>query len=451
MAPPIVFRMLRACCCAMALATTAASVASSCISTLAGGKPALFTDPQSITMDGKGGAIFFSANGLEINRINADGASITRVAGGMKAGKSGDGGPAALALLDMFDENANICSSPLVVTADGSLLVADCGNHRIRRITHTGLIYNFAGTGAAGFSGDGGDAKEATFRFPQGLALDAAGNVLIADSLNNRLRLINVTTMRVSTIAGTGVSGYDGNGKKATAASIAKPTCTAVDHDDGSVIFYDSSNEVIRRISKSGDISTIAGNTNTNKSCIDPCYDALAHRFGSISSIAINRTSGSPAATYVFSQINMIWGLSSLGGPLTVIAGGGVNASYSVRGSTGNKGRAQMALLYSVNGIYIEPKSGDMYTTEYNGLIRVIRADGVIDLVIAGQPPQPAANTYATADLTFSSLRGVGVNVNNNDILLADYIGQVCLRLPTQRPAMCAHALTQCTYRSPSF
>ena len=223
------------------------------------------------------------------------------MAGTGQEGFSGDGGPAAAAKLNR--------PRFLIVAPDGSLLIADTANYRVRRVNPAGIITTIAGTGAAGYSGDGGPATAARLDDPRGLALDAAGNLYvsnaegspvptvrridpagiittvaggrpagfagdggpatearlheprsiaiwrstlyIADSMNDRIRAVDLRTGLIRTVAGTGASTYGGDAGPAAAAKIAEPRGVAVT-GDGDVIVIDTGNDRLRRIDLDG-------------------------------------------------------------------------------------------------------------------------------------------------------------------------------------------------------
>src|SRR5262249_29052303 len=147
---------------------------------------------------------------------------ITTVAGTGDSGFGGDGGPATGAAL----------AQPYAVAADaaGNLFIADWGNHRVRRVdAATGVITTVAGSGVEGYGGDGGPATSAFLASPNGVAVDGAGNVLIADTNNQRIRRVDAVTGIITTVAGTGVVGSGGDGGTATAATLGGPTGVAVD------------------------------------------------------------------------------------------------------------------------------------------------------------------------------------------------------------------------------
>ena len=179
--------------------------------------------------------------------------TITTVAGSGARGYGGDGGPAL---------NASFAQPYGVTTAretDGSvsLYVSDSFNNRVRKITADGRITTFAGSAVAGFASDGGPATSASLNINTGAAIGPDGNLYIADFNNQRIRRVDATG-RITTIAGTGVSGYSGDGGPATAARLSMPMNLAF-ASDGTIYFADRDNHRIRRISPSGVISTFAG------------------------------------------------------------------------------------------------------------------------------------------------------------------------------------------------
>src|SRR2546426_5446372 len=178
--------------------------------------------------------------------------TITLVAGTGTAGFSGDGGPALAARVNL--------PRAVAMDAEGNLFVADTYNHRIRKIDTDGIITTVAGTGQAGSSGDGGPATQARIKWPHSVAVDAAGNVYLTDSPNHRIRRVDRATGMIATIAGTGQSGFSGDGGPATKARLHDPKGVMVDAD-GNVYIADSLNNRIRRVDKAtGNIATIAGN-----------------------------------------------------------------------------------------------------------------------------------------------------------------------------------------------
>jgi sugar lactone lactonase YvrE len=173
---------------------------------------------------------------------------ITTVAGNGQEGFSGDGGAATSAQLAFPRDVA--------VDAQGNLYIADTGNSRIRKVTSSGVISTIAGDGTAGFAGDGGPAAGAQLSYPAGLTVDTAGNIYIADSWNYRIRKI-ATNGNIQTIVGNGSYGPFGDGGPAVDASLGLVESLAV-NAAGDLFLSDSYNHVVRKVS-SGVISTVVG------------------------------------------------------------------------------------------------------------------------------------------------------------------------------------------------
>jgi hypothetical protein len=176
---------------------------------------------------------------------------ITTIAGSGKMGYSGNGHAATLAAL--------YYPIGVAVDAAGNVYFADAGNHAVRCITTNGAINTIAGTGAAGYTGDGSAAAAARLHHPTGLAIDAAGDLYIADEKNNVIRKVSPARGGIiTTIAGTGKAGYSGDNGSARNAQLNGPTGVATDNA-GNIYIADYNNNRIRQINTTGIISTIAG------------------------------------------------------------------------------------------------------------------------------------------------------------------------------------------------
>jgi DNA-binding CsgD family transcriptional regulator/sugar lactone lactonase YvrE len=196
---------------------------------------------------GRSGDLYVT-EGHRVLRVSGSG-TVSTFTGGVGPGASGDGGPAADATLD----------DPRAVVADdlGDVFIADTGNNRVRRVDPTGIITTIAGTGVAGFSGDGGAATAAQLDAPTGLALGFGRTLYIGDSVNNRVRQVRADGI-ITTVAGTGDPGYAGDGTAAVSALLDTPEGLAFDHE-GNLFIVDSLNNRIRRVDLSGVITTVAG------------------------------------------------------------------------------------------------------------------------------------------------------------------------------------------------
>ena len=177
-------------------------------------------DITDVAVDASGNLFIADASNSRIRRVSAGGI-ITTVAGNGTGGFSGDGGPATSASL------GNSVGGPqsIAVDAAGNLFIADTDNNRIRKVSADGMITTFAGDGTVGFAGDGGPATSAAFSYLARIAVDASGNLFIADG--NRIRKVLPTG--VVTTAGNKSAGFSGDGGPATAASLSGARGIAVD------------------------------------------------------------------------------------------------------------------------------------------------------------------------------------------------------------------------------
>ena len=216
---------------------------------------AQLNSPQGVAVDASGNFFIADTGNNRIRRVDAATGIITTVAGNGVGGYSGDGGPATSASLNQ--------PNGVAVDSSGNLFIADTGNHRIRRVDAvTGTITTVAGNGTQGFSGDGGAATSAELNFPYGVAVDGSGNLFIADTGNNRIRRVDAATSVISTVAGDGTTGLSGDGGPAISASLNSPYGVGVD-GSGNLFIADTQNNLIRMVdASSGEITTVAGGGN---------------------------------------------------------------------------------------------------------------------------------------------------------------------------------------------
>jgi uncharacterized protein (TIGR03437 family) len=211
--------------------------------------------PSGVVVDASGNLFIADTDNNRIRKVSASGI-ITTVAGNgaggagssiLYGGCSGDGGPATSA--ELYGPQG------VAVDAFGNLFIADFDNCRIRKVSASGIISTVAGNGTAGFSGDGGPATSAELYGPRGVAVDATGNLFIADK--NRVRKVSASGI-ITTVAGNGTPGFSGDGGPATSASLNTPNAVVVDAA-GNLFIADTANNRIRKVSTSGSITTVAG------------------------------------------------------------------------------------------------------------------------------------------------------------------------------------------------
>ncbi len=209
--------------------------------------------PSGVIVDANGNMFIVSPN--SIRKVNALDGNITTLAGFTNAGFSGDGGPSTSAMLDY---PRSVC-----LDISGNIYIGELNGHRIRKIDAlTGIISTIAGTGTAGYSGDGGPATAAMIRSPYDIKADHKGNLYVADYQNARIRKINLSTGIITTVAGTGATIHSGDGGLAINAGLAQPSSVCIDASDN-IFFSEVSPTVSTRIRKisgvTGVVTTIAG------------------------------------------------------------------------------------------------------------------------------------------------------------------------------------------------
>ncbi len=318
---------------------------------------------------------------------------ITTVAGGGTAG-IGDGGPAADCELN----------NPIGIAVDaaGNIYIGDRDNNRIRKINTAGIITTIAGTGAAGFSGDGGPATDAKIYGPYGLCVDNSGNVYFADNGNDRVRQINNSGI-ISTIAGGGSGGL-GDGGLATDALLSPGG--VVKDLDGNFYIADGINNRVRKIDALGIITTIAGGGSDVGSGI-PATNA---KLNTLYSIAIDNDGNIYTGEQSHSRVLKI----TPSGLLTIIAGTGSS------GYNGDNIPATSAKLHRVNGLAVDNR-GNVYISDgRNNRIRMVNSEGIITTIagtgIAGYSGDGGPATSGQ----FSTTTGIAIGLSNN-LFVADF------------------------------
>lgn len=244
----------------LALLATFGAATARDIVTITGGGPigdggaatgAYLRDLSAVVRDADGNVYIGEGYAARVRRVDAITGEITTYAGTGELGYSGDGG-------DATDAKLNYPYS-LAVDDDGNLYISEGLGHRVRKVTPGGTISTVAGDGTAGYGGDGGAATSAQLNGPRGLAVDADGNLFIADESNSLIRRVDALTQEITTVAGDGAADFYGDGGPATAAALNFPADVEVD-GDGNLYISDSGNSRIRRVDAgTGDIATFAG------------------------------------------------------------------------------------------------------------------------------------------------------------------------------------------------
>jgi sugar lactone lactonase YvrE len=299
------------------------------------------------------------------------------------SGYTGDGGPAIQARLNRPEG--------LALGSHGELYIADSHNNVIRLVDATGKIRTIAGTGAEGFGGDGGPATQAKLLFPEGIALDSRGNLYIADSLNHRIRRVTPDGI-ISTYAGTGEQGYSGDGGLAVHAKLNWPNGIAI-NADGVLYFTDSENNIVRKITPDGVITKVAVHSLHRRLSFN-----LAWRFDSPRGIAL----GPDGSLYVADRNHARICKIDSTGMVTVVAGDGDYLSgVSPTEAPGDGGAARKAKIPGPTAVAIDAEGNLLIAAEK---IRRVDRNGVINTILGARLDGPILEnvdplqTYIQAD-----------------------------------------------------
>ncbi|MFN9895784.1 MAG: InlB B-repeat-containing protein [Acidobacteriota bacterium] len=398
--------------------------------------------PRAVAVDAAGNLYIADTESQRVRRV-APGGSVTVVAGSGAPGFSGDGGVATAAQLQD--------PSGVAVDGAGNLYIADTGNHRIRRVTPggvittvaggttdqlntpvgvavdgLGLVYvadtgnhrirrlngavltTIAGTGVAGFGGDGGAATAALLWQPRGVAVDAAGNVYIADRWNRRIRRVSPGGI-ISTVAGAGTMGFTGDGGNALTAELGDPVALAVDAA-GTIYIADQSNQRIRRVA-GGVMTTLAGNGT-------PAFrgdGGLASGASLYQPLGV--CPGPGGVVYVADTSNFRVRMISAGGVISTVAGNGTP------GWSGDGGLAVNAQLFGPAGLAFDG-AGNLYIADAeNHRVRRVGPDGTV-VTVAGSGgilysgdggPATAATLYRPSGLAIDGTGNLYIADTFND------------------------------------
>ena len=356
---------------------------------------ALLNTPQSVVVDAFGNLFIADTDNNRIRKVSASGI-ISTVAGEGYFAFSGDGGPAISAALNT--------PQSVAVDASGNLFIADTGNNRIRKVSANGIITTVAGNGIKGFSGDGGPATSAELNGPNGIAVDASGNLFIADTFNNRIRKVSANGI-ISTVAGNGTEGFSGDGGPATLAELSDPSGVAVD-SSGNLFIADRNNSRVRKVSTNGIISTVAGKGDPGVFFDNAGYSgdggpatsaALAIPMG----IAVDASGNLFVADTYNNRIRRV----SAGGIISTVAGVGVfnslayNECCQIDLGSGDGGPATAATLDYPSGVAVDGSGNIFIADTYDGRIREV----LVQTSISTAPNAPVVTAGGIVNASFYS------------------------------------------------
>jgi sugar lactone lactonase YvrE len=316
-------------------------------------------------------------NGANLQNTNF---IITTVAGTNRGGYSGDGGAAINA--ELYEP------STVALDVFGNLFITDMGNCRIRKVDTNGIITTVAGTNSQGYSGDGGAAISAKLNAPYGVAFDASGNLYFADNQNDRIRKVDTNGI-ITTVAGTNVWGYSGDGSAAVNATLDRPQGVAFDAASN-LYFADTENARIRKVDTNGIITTVAGTNSPGHSGDGGA--AISAQLDGPSAVALDPSGNLYVAETQNARIRKV----DTNGIITTVAG------TNSPGFSGDGGAAVNARLLWPTGVALDASGNQYIADQENNRIRKVAINGIITTV-AG-----------TNGSEFSGDGGVAVNAQLN-------------------------------------
>lgn len=352
--------------------------------------------PQGVSCDSSGNVYISEHSGKRVRKVTPAGV-ISTFAGNGTSGSTGDGGQATSAAL----------SGMYALTFDrfGSAYIPDHLGHKVRKVTSAGVISTFAGTGVQSSTGDGAQAASATLNLPCGVSIDSADAVYITECGGNKIRKV-LTTGVISTFAGTGVKNSSGDGGPAVSAELDKPVGILA-HTDGNIYVSEHDSDVVRKITTSGLITTIAGRLAINGYTGDGGPGTSAR-------VRVDTDNGYLAADslgnlYIQNTWDSVVRKLSTDGIISAFAGTGVAGDF------GNGGQASSAQLNGPGGIAFDT-AGNMYIADWsNFVVRKVATDGVISVFAGDGNDGNGGNGGPALSASFDGVWGVA----------ADYAGNV--------------------------
>jgi len=374
------------------------------ISTVAGGSPPLTT--ALATSTSIGAPQYLAVDSKDAIYFTAGNTvskvttdgALSVIAGNSRPGFSGDGGSGPSAEL----------SSPagLAIDANGNLYIADTGNNRIRRVDANGIITTVAGSGVAGFAGDSGPAVSAQLSAPAGVAVDMSGNLFIADTGNHRVRKVTPAGI-VTTVAGNGTAKFAGDGGQAVDAQLSA-TAIAVD-PAGNLFIGDADNFRIRKVTAAGVISTIAGSGSAGST--GDGGSALSAQLSAFHQIRVDSVDNIYIADTGNGEIREV---ASGSGAITTIVGGTQN------GYSGDGVSAQLAGLASPRGVAVNSQGDILIADTASFRIRVVtQSQGIINTLAGSGKASFAGDGRAPLNAQFLAPSGLAADTAGN-LFIAD-------------------------------
>jgi len=354
--------------------------------------------PQYTAIDSAGNVYVSDSYYNQVFRIGQDGV-IGVFAGNGTGGYSGDGGPATSANLNM--------PLGLAFDAAGNLYIAESFNWCVRKVTPDGIISTVAGNFTSGFGGNGGPATSASLQNPEGLVFDSTGNLYISQPYNNVIRKID-TSGNISIFAGTGATGYSGDGGPAASALLSHPAGLAIG-PDGSLYFGDQ-NTRVRRIGPDGTISTFAGSKNT--AALGDGGPALSASLVFPGGLAVT----ADGSVYVSDSGHFLLRVITPDGNIRTVAGGGPSIQ---------DGAALLTSLPYPYGLSLDAQGDIVMAVSIGRQVRVLNPSGGITTLAGIDPTAYQTNGAAATSVSLLGVYGVAADTSGNIYVSDDFDNRI--------------------------
>jgi trimeric autotransporter adhesin len=371
----------------------------------------LTNEPYGSTVDASGNLYYSDSSNCVVREIISGATpTVQTVAGNGTCGYAGDNGPATSAVLSV--------PQGIAIDAFGNLFIADLGNSVVRKVDTSGTITTYAGIpDQSGYSGDNGAATAALLSFPEAVAVDSSGNLFIADTDNNRIRRVDVNTQIITTVAGNGTQGYSGDGGPATAAMLGVPDGVALDNA-GNIYIADTTNALIREVfsptnvTEPNVITTIVGNHTFG--------------FGGDGGPALQAALSNPAGIFVDPASGNLWIADYWNNRIRMYNSTSlVISTVFGSGLVGDGGLAVNASLYFPRTPALDSQ-GNLYITDAeNNRIREVSASTQIVSTVVGngipcaQPTLPCGDGGLATNASIFMPRTITIEASGN-LLVAD-------------------------------
>ncbi|KAG2388905.1 hypothetical protein C9374_000344 [Naegleria lovaniensis] len=366
----------------------------------------MLNSPSSIAISINGDLFVSDTNNHRIRKISLSTMIITTICGNGIDKYSGDDGPANLATLNG--------PTSISFSSNNELLIADTLNMRIRKIAQNGMIYTVAGNGTQGYDGDGNLATACTLNTPKGLALTLQNDILISDTLNHVIRKVTVATGVIDTIVGSGVAGFSGDGSLPRTCQLNSPMGLAFspNSENSELYIADQSNRRVRKVSFSTNtITTIAGRGQEelfNGDSVPADMTNLASPLG----VSLSLDEQVIVSDYGYQRIRSV--NVKNGRMIDTMAGSGTP------GFSGDNGSAKSASFNYPSGIFMKSNGDLLISDTFNHRIRKIDASNGVITTIAGTDSTFGEGDTNSQNSMLNYPNGIAVSTLTREVYISD-------------------------------